>query len=284
MWKLGNNYILKYNHSLFSLKREKTIGTIEKSFLLNKKVLYLSIDKNRIKENLIKAIKDFVNLQASMDKRYIWVNEMSNASNQDIKIVKLVYPVLETDIKDNLFKGLDIKDKKFLQNKLNKNGEVFYEYVSSKGKQNSFSKKLVYSKFYKKRNWIVSSEISLYAINKIIEKKSIEREKKYKRHFNNILLVEFTVFIVMIFLFLLFRDVLIRYLKQNQLLKKQLESNLENAESMANKFFELSNNLHIIADFSGRIIRVNAVCKKILGYSKEELVGKNLLMFMHLLL
>lgn len=52
-------------------------------------------------------------------------------------------------------------------------------------------------------------------------------------------------------------------------------------ESNWKSFFSLSLNILLIADYDGKIIKINPACSEILGYEAEELIGKTLFEYIH---
>jgi PAS domain S-box-containing protein len=59
------------------------------------------------------------------------------------------------------------------------------------------------------------------------------------------------------------------------------KNKLSSLEEEFNNFFELSINLHLIADTQGNIIQVNNACENILGYERNELIHTSFLDLIH---
>jgi len=72
----------------------------------------------------------------------------------------------------------------------------------------------------------------------------------------------------------------------NELVNKNMQLELKNDESillqnMLNHFFDLSSDMFFIINFAGIVKHINSSCERVLGYSKKELLEKNLKEFIH---
>lgn len=95
---------------------------------------------------------------------------------------------------------------------------------------------------------------------------------------NAVIIAVITILLFSVFIYLLTKKNLHKYLRQLEQTDKQLRSAreaLERSEEQFRTFFNNSSDEIFIEDFDGFILEVNQVACDDLGYSREELIGKH---------
>ncbi len=280
-----NQFITSYKHDYIRLSLVKKDSKVQKKLIFNEQELYFIIQDELITNKLTIETREYLYNSISDDNRYVWVNKILSYEGGDAYATRLIHPNLKETEGEQLSTSMeDIKgNKPFLDELLGikKDKEIYFEYFFKTVNSNDISKKLSYAQLYEEEDWIIATGIPLTNLKSAIEKVSQTIKEAHKQHFKQKMIYESMSTLLFIILFFLLKKIVNDYFNQNQKLKDEIALRLQVSENRANKFFDLSINLHLIIDLNGKVLHVNDTCKSILGYEKEELINTLLLDLLH---
>jgi len=280
-----NQFVKSYTHDFIRLSFLKKDSKVQKKLIFNEQELYFIIPDELITNKLTMETREYLYTRISDDNRYVWVNKILNYQGGDEYATRLIHPNLKETEGEKLSTSMeDIKgNKPFLDELLGikKDKEIYFEYFFKTVNSNDISKKLSYAQLYEEEDWIIATGLPLTNLKSAIENRSVVIKEAHKQHFKQKMIYESMSTILFIILFFILRKIVNDYFNQNQKLKDQIARRLQVSENRANKFFDLSINLHLIIDLNGKVLHVNDTCKSILGYEKEELINTFLLDLLH---
>lgn len=166
--------------------------------------------------------------------------------------------------------------------------EELFQDIKKMVQKNSISN-IIINKEYSLLHAMYLKDFNLYSVISVPMK---EIYHDFQLHFTILLL---GLLLLFIFLYFTFKKTAIteknarnKILQYNKKLEKEVQKKTEEInnknialEDETNKFFNLSINLLLIADFDGNIIRINWIATNILGYTIEELQNKSFMDFIH---
>lgn len=130
--------------------------------------------EEKIKDEVIVWLRDFIYKMNYIDDSYIWVQEVYNFDGGDKYAIRLIHPNLK-DTEGTLLSTRTTDSEGNLPYKeelegIKKDGHVFLNYTFKELYSDRVSMKLTYSSLYPDYNWIISRGVSVNKLDDAVEK------------------------------------------------------------------------------------------------------------------
>ena len=161
-------------------------------------------------DNLRFSLTPFIKNSINNKNRFLFINtNKKELLNQDI--------ILDSDFYKRI-SDIYVYNEMFLENSIiNKS-------------TNKKTKVLIYSKLYKKQNWIISVAIPINIINKNIKQRTIDINEMFENQLRQNILFELTIITIFIALLIFMNKKITSYIKKTNKLKEQLANSLKARE------------------------------------------------------
>lgn len=278
-------FLNTYKHDFIEVTMEAGKNRLSKRMQLNNETFFLSVKNNKISEKLEGITRRFLYQNVKDNGQYIWINKVLDYNGGDNYAKRIIHPNLKAT--EGIYLSTSMKDIQgnfpYLDelHGINKNQEVFFEYFFKRLITNDISKKLSFAKLYTHENWIIATGIPLGNLNKDIENRSELIKEKYNDYIIRLIIIGVCVVLLCILLFRFMYTKIITVFDVNKRLRKKLKKELLASQNKVNKYFNLSINLNVIADFNGVIYELNDGFSNTLGYQKSELLNKSFFELIH---
>lgn len=279
---------------------DRTILYIEQERAMCASERYGRCDEVLLKERL----REHIRAIRLKDDGYIWINAVLNYEGGDNYAYRFVHPNLPKTEGMMLSTGMkDIKGNTPYLTELEgvkAKGEIFFDYWFKKMNSDLIQHKLTYAKLYKPYNWIVATGVYLDDVDGLVQAGMARWESTLRRNLLSALVATGVASLLAwicsllvgrridrIFSFFI-REVdkrekeLVRF---NLELEERVAIRTKEIEASEKKYFDLYENapdMYVSVDAeTGLIERCNRTLSTVLGYPKEEIVGRSLFDLYH---
>ncbi len=286
--------ILRSKHEFIQDAVNRTIQEIELARTRCVERLHGPCDEEAIKEKLRERIRS-IRLK---DNGYLWINAILNYAGGDNYAYRFVHPNLpETEGMMLSTRMQDIKGNfPYLEELegVKKDGELFFDYWFKKMDSDEIQHKLTYARLYQPYDWIVATGVYLDDVDALVQSGATRWAEKIRR---DVAIAVAITGIASAFAWLLSLVVAKRVDAMyafflNEVTKRQKElsrhqeiledqvrertASLQKSEERYRSLVQKVPTAIVLHDGQGQIVESNALARKLLGLSADQLLGKEL--------